>query len=129
VGFVSATAAIVSLVLFLVAGIWPHIERGRDSVLDTHYQFQIRTFWINIAAFIISMLVFFVGLAGSVGAILAHQNDGAGIATGVLGVIGISIVFVVVGLAFTVWTVARSVVGLKCLHEGRPIANPKTWFV
>lgn len=94
----------------------------------THYQFQIRTFWIKVAAFVVSILGLLLGLAASA-AILANNGHSAAVATGVVGVVGFSIVFVVVGLALTVWTVVRSVAGLKCLQKGRPIANPTTWFI
>ena len=67
-----------------------------NSVMKTHYTFQIRTFWIG--------LIYLV-----VGALLLH------FAVGVL-----------ILLWWLVWSLVRSVGGLLALNRNGPIANPES---
>ena len=66
--------------------------------LKTHYQFQIRTFWIG------ALYIF-------VGSILS------------LILIGWFIL-----LFWVVWLIVRSVKGMKALDEGKSLENPKRWL-
>ncbi|WP_240454838.1 hypothetical protein, partial [Caulobacter sp. 17J65-9] len=67
--------------------------------LRTHYLFQIRTFWIATAAFVV------------------------GVATSVIGV-GVLLI-----LATVVWFVVRCAMGLNWLFKGQPYPNYQTWMV
>ena len=69
-----------------------------NETLKTHFQFQIRTFWIGL-------------LYGVIGALLC------------LLVIG----FVVL-LLVAIWLLVRCINGLMLLNEGRPIPNPRSWM-
>jgi uncharacterized membrane protein len=71
---------------------------GADPLLRSHYQFQIRTFWIGLLYVV-------------VGAVLC------------LIVIG----FAVLAWWF-IWTLVRCVKGVLALNENRPIANPTSWM-
>ena len=71
---------------------------GADPLLRSHYQFQIRTFWIGLLYLV-------------VGAVLC------------LIVIG----FAVLAWWF-IWTLVRCVKGVLALNENRPIANPTSWM-
>jgi uncharacterized membrane protein len=76
-----------------------HMQIGRsDPVSDTHFQFQIRTFWIGLLYVV-------------VGAITA-----------------VVVVGVLILLWWFVWTLIRCVKGLLALNVREPIANPKSWL-
>ncbi len=66
--------------------------------INSHYQFQIRTFWIGLL----------IGIIG-------------GITTLIL--IGWLIL-----LFLMLWLIIRCVKGLKIISEGKPIENPKSWM-
>jgi uncharacterized membrane protein len=120
--FVSATAS----VLFLVVGVWAYFERGGDSILDTHYRFQIRTFWINVAAAVVLPLFFLFAVLSSVGSFLLGENDATSL---VFNVLAGTILPMLIGLGVWIWTIVRSVVGLSRLQDGKPIHNPVTWTI
>jgi uncharacterized membrane protein len=115
-----------ALVIFLVAGIWAYLERGRDSILDTHYQFQIRTFWVNFVAGLTLPLFFVVAVVGGVGSFLMGQND---LTRLVFSVMAGTILPLLIGLGLSIWTIVRSVVGLSRLRDGKPIDNPTSWTI
>ena len=92
VGFVVA-------ITHLVAVIMAYISRGKgEAWLDSHYTYQIRTFWIGL-------------LYGLIGAVLAFV------------VIGF-----LVWLALVVWVIVRCIKGLQAANRREPIANPTTWM-
>jgi uncharacterized membrane protein len=126
VGFSSPAASITALAMFLVAGLWAYVERGRDSILDTHYRFQIRTFWINFVAGLALPLFFLVAVLGGVGSFLMGQDSPTSL---VLSVLAGTFLPMLIGLGLSIWTIVRSVVGLSRLNDGKPIDNPTTWTV
>src|SRR5215813_5085918 len=125
-GFFSPIVSIPALVMFLVAGVWAYAERGRDSVLDTHYQFQIRTFWVNFIAGLALPLFFFVMVFAGLGSLLMWDSNPIGLVFSVL--VG-TFLPMMIGLGVAIWTIIRSVAGLSRLKDGRPIDNPTTWMV
>jgi len=125
-GFFSPIVSIPALAMFLAAGVWAYSERGRDSILDTHYQFQIRTFWINFIAGLALPLFFFVAILGGVGSFLMGEGNPIGLVFGVM--VG-AILPVLIGLSLSIWTIVRSVAGLSRLQGGKPIENPTTWMI
>jgi uncharacterized membrane protein len=129
IGFVSFSSPFVSLTalaMFLVAGVWAYLERGRDCVLDTHHQFQIRTFWINFVAALALPFFFFAMVFAGVGSLLMWDSNPTALVFSVL--VG-TFLPMVIGLGLAIWTIIRSVVGLSRLKDGRPIDNPTTWMV
>jgi uncharacterized membrane protein len=114
------------LALFLVAGVWAYIERGRDSILDTHYQFQIRTFWINVVAGLALPLLFLIAVVGGVTSFLVDHNSPTSL---VLSVMAGTMLPMLIGLGLSIWTIVRSVAGLSRLQDGKPIDNPTTWMI
>jgi uncharacterized membrane protein len=84
----------------LVGVIIAHVQIGStaDPMLRSHYQWQIRTFWIGLLYFVIGVVLCFV------------------------------LVGILVLLFWFVWTVVRTVKGLLALNENRPIANPTSWM-
>lgn len=105
------TIAIVNYVLYLLTGptggisaivgvILAYIKKDTaDPGLASHFDFQIRTFWIGLVASLISILLMFV-------------------------IIGIPLF-----IALAVWWLLRSVVGLVRVLDRKPIPDPHTWLV
>lgn len=74
---------------------------NKDTVPDwlkSHYQFQIRTFWIGL-------------LYGLIGLVL------------ITVIIGFLVLLFVL-----VWYIIRCVKGMNALEEGQAIADPKSWL-
>jgi uncharacterized membrane protein len=69
-----------------------------DPLLQSHYRFQIRTFWISVLYVVVGIVLCFV------------------------------IVGIVVLLWWFIWSLVRSIKGILALNEGRPIANPASWM-
>ncbi len=69
-----------------------------DSWLQTHYRFQIRTFWIGL-------LYIFIGM------VLSHVIIG----------------YLILLFAFF-WLIIRCAKGLKQLENRQPVKNPESWF-
>jgi uncharacterized membrane protein len=71
---------------------------GADPVLQSHYQFQIRTFWIGLAYLAVGIVLSFV-------------------------VIGIPIL-----IWWFIWSLIRIVKGILLILDHKPIVNPKSWL-
>ena len=92
VGFLTGITVLVGLII-------AYLQRDKtDRVSQSHFQFQITTFWIGL-------LYFFVGL------LTLHIGIGA-----------------LILLWYVVWTVIRCVKGLFALNMGEPIRNPNSWW-
>jgi uncharacterized membrane protein len=93
--FVSYVFCMAALAGVIIA----HVQVGQaDPLLRTHYQWQIRTFWIGLLYLVIGLLLTLV-------------------------IIGIPIL-----IFWFVWTLIRSIMGVLALNENRPIANPTSWL-
>ena len=92
VGFLTGITVLVGLII-------AYLQRDKtDWVSQSHFQFQIRTFWIGL-------LYVFVGFW------ILHFAIG-----------------VLILLWWVVWTVIRCVKGLLALNMGEPIRNPNSWW-
>lgn len=84
----------------IIGVVMAYVFRGEaDETIRSHYEFQIRTFWIGLLIGVIGLILTFV-------------------------LIGILVL-----LALLVWFVVRCVIGLKYLNEGKPVPNPKSWMI
>jgi uncharacterized membrane protein len=84
----------------LIAAILAYISRkGAPDWLASHYEFQIRTFWLALLFSLIS---------------------------GLLTAVGIGVVMLV---AVGLWVIVRAVVGLSHLLKGQPYPTPKNWML
>ncbi len=93
--FVAYITGITGLIGVIIA----HVKVGdADPLLRTHYQFQIRTFWIGILYLAIGVVLTVV-------------------------VIGILVL-----LWWFIWSLVRNVKGLLALNENKPIQNPTSWM-
>ena len=83
----------------IIGVIIAHVQKGSgDAVLDSHYEFQIRTFWVGLLYLIVG-----------------------GILTLVL------VGFLVLAWWF-IWSLIRNIKGILALNENRPIADPRSWL-
>jgi uncharacterized membrane protein len=92
VGYFTGVSAVIGVIIAYVK------VDDADPVLRSHYQFQIRTFWIGL-------LYITIGFALSI------------------VLIGIPIL-----VWWFVWSLIRIVKGIIAVNEHRPIANPKSWL-
>lgn len=103
--------SIMAVVTAPIGVLIAHLRRGRgDAWLDTHLQFQIRTFWLGMTAGAMALLLWRV--------------------TGQLGVPPVyawsfGYLFFTVGIA---WMMGRCAVGVNRLTSNRPIDAPKSWL-
>ncbi len=76
-----------------------HMNRGKSEAwVETHYTWAIRTFWIGLLYALISAVTMIV----AVGFLL--------------------------GLATTVWFIARLVIGWQRVSRREPITDPESWL-
>jgi uncharacterized membrane protein len=92
VGFLTGITAVIGVII-------AYLQRDQtDEVSRSHFQFQIRTFWIGV-------VYFFVGL------LTTHIVIGA-----------------VILLWWAIWTTIRCVKGLLILNTGGAIPDPNSWW-
>ncbi|KEA61710.1 putative transmembrane protein [Marinobacterium lacunae] len=92
-------ASLVVGITGLIGLVMAYINKsGNNSIADSHYRFQIRTFWIGLLMAVIGgiTLMFVVGW------------------------------FIL--LFLTIWMIIRCVKGLKYLSEGKAHPDPASWM-
>lgn len=91
-GFITIITTVIGLIIAYVKA------STASDLWRSHFQFQIRTFWIGLLYFIagFALLYFFVGA------------------------------FII--LWWTIWTLVRIIKGAILLHDQRPIAAPASWL-
>jgi uncharacterized membrane protein len=90
--FVGGATALVGVVI-------AHIQiEDSDPLLRTHYEWQIRTFWIGLLYLAVGLLLMIV-------------------------IIGFAVL-----VFWFVWTLVRTIKGVLALNENKPIAKPKSWM-
>lgn len=106
-------ATILLGITCLVALVLCYVKRGSSTVLlEGHYRFQIRTFWIS----------FLGGVVLLVGYMLAFALMFLGIGYLLLPVVSLA------GLVLVVWFYARMIMGLVRLTRNEPIKEPTSWL-
>jgi uncharacterized membrane protein len=92
VGFLTGITVLVGLII-------AYLQRDKtDRVSQSHFQFQITTFWIGLLYFFVGLLTLHIGIG------------------------------VLILLWYVIWTVIRCVKGLLALNMGEPIRNPNSWW-
>ncbi len=82
----------------LIGVIIAHIQSGSDtSYIQSHYRFQIRTFWIGLLYLVIGSILFYVGIG------------------------------IIILLWWLIWSVVRTIKGILLLNKSQPIKKPTTW--
>jgi uncharacterized membrane protein len=99
--YVLYLASVVVGITVLVGLVMAYMNRGQahGTWAESHYTYQIRTFWI--------------GLLFSLASI-------------VLMVLGIGFLLIV---AVLIWAIVRCVKGLQWAAGGQPVPNPQSWIV
>jgi uncharacterized membrane protein len=83
----------------LVGVVLAHVQVGSGNpFLDSHYRFQIRTFWIGLLYFVVGILLTFI-------------------------LIGFAIL-----LWWFIWSLVRNIKGVVALTNNQPIQNPSSWM-
>ena len=83
----------------IVGVIMAYVNRGDGpDWMDTHYQFQIRTFWIGLLYMILGTILAFV------------------------------VVGYFIWLFWLIWLIVRCAKGLKQLDKGEAVTNPTSWM-
>ncbi|MDE3274142.1 DUF4870 family protein [Pseudoalteromonas sp. SSM20] len=99
INYVLYLASIILGITGLIAVIMAYVnKKDAPEWVQTHYQFQIRTFWIGLLYAVIG---------------------------GILTVVGIGLLIL---LFYLVWLIVRCVKGLKALDKNEPIENPTSWM-
>jgi len=93
-------ASLVIGVTGIVGLVLAYINRGKaGGIVESHYTFLIRTFWIGLLYALIAVVLIFL-------------------------VIGFLLMF-----AVAVWFIARCILGLQALQRGEAVKNPESWFL
>ncbi|MCH8142019.1 MAG: hypothetical protein IH908_10535 [Proteobacteria bacterium] len=83
----------------LIGVVMAYLAKGEaPEWLDTHYRYQIRTFWIGFLYTFVSVLLTVI----------------------LIGILGL--------LATAVWLIVRCIKGFQALDRGEPIENVATWM-
>ena len=91
-GFVAGVTPLIGVVMAYLA------KGDAPEWLDTHYRYQIRTFWIGFLYTFVSVLLTVI----------------------LIGILGL--------LATAVWLIVRCIKGFQALDRGEPIENVETWM-
>ena len=84
----------------LVGIVIAYINRGKaGGWVETHYTWQIRSFWIGLLYSFVSVLLMIVA-------------------------IGFVLIF-----AVAVWVIVRCVLGLQAANRDEPVRNPESWLI
>ena len=84
----------------LIGIVIAYINRGKaGGWVETHYTWQIRTFWIGLLYSFVSVLLMIVA-------------------------IGFVLIF-----AVAIWVIVRCVLGLQAANRDEPVKNPESWLI
>jgi uncharacterized membrane protein len=98
-------AAYITGITALIGVIIAYIKApDANPPLRSHYQFQIRTFWIGLLYLVVGTVLALVGI-------------------GFVAVIGFALL-----LWWLIWSLVRNVKGALALNENKPIQNPASWM-
>jgi uncharacterized membrane protein len=92
-------AGLLTVITALIGVVIAYVNRNdAPEWLRTHYQFQIRTFWMGCLWLLAA------------------------------GLLSLVLIGLLVWLAWAVWLIVRMVKGWKSLSAKQPIPNPTTWM-
>ena len=107
-------AAYLNGITGLIGVVIAHLqEAGAPSLLQSHYRFQLRTFWFGLVCASIGVGILLAAMVSSM--------IGAGI--GIIG--GVVAIWM---LWWFVWSLIRNVKGMLALIHNKPIENPDPWM-
>jgi uncharacterized membrane protein len=92
IGFLTGITALVGVIIAYVK------KPTASGFLQSHFQFQVRTFWIGLLYLGVGSFLLFLYIGGPI------------------------------LLWWFVWTLIRTIKGLILLNDGRPIPKPASWL-
>lgn len=93
-------ASLVLGISSIVGLVFAYLNRGKTGTwVESHYTYQIRTFWIGLLYTLISLAL-------------------------AMALVGFLLIIAVV-----IWFIVRTVIGLQKASLGQPIENPKSWLI
>jgi uncharacterized membrane protein len=99
-GYILLLASLIFMVTGVIAVVIAYIYRDEAPAwLQSHYQLQIRTFWISL-------------LVVAIGTLLLKVMIG----------------FLIM-LVWLVWFLARCIKGVRYINRRRPYPNPESWWI
>ncbi|MCC7267086.1 MAG: hypothetical protein IT546_07060 [Caulobacteraceae bacterium] len=105
---------LVNGVTIVIGIIMAYVCRDRAAPrTETHYIFQIYTFWLSIFFWLIGWVLIIVGIPLSIVLI--------GIPALILGGVIVSVV--------SLWVAVRCIVGLLYVMQGEPYPRPRNWLI
>jgi len=110
--YLAYIAGCVTLIPALIGVIIAHVKADDSNpVMRSHFQFQIRTFWIGwlYSLIGIALCIVLIGFA-----LLAWW---------LIALLAFPLLF-----WWLVWSLIRIHNGMVLLDEGKPVANPKSWL-
>ena len=99
----------------IVGVIVAYVSKGSAQPLSaSHFDFQIRTFWLSIAGGVLATVLFFMG------AIMVHASPVFAL---------FSVIGCLVMLVQTVWFIIRCIVGLVRVMQDQPSPDPRSLLI
>ena len=92
VGIVIGLTSVVGVIMAYI------YKDNAPAWMQSHYQFQIRTFWIGILYFVVGFILSFIGIG------------------------------VLILLFWAIWIIVRCVKGIQVLDRKEPHPNPTGWM-
>jgi len=93
-------ASLVIGISGIVGVVLAYLNRGKSGGwVESHYTYQIRTFWIGLLYVLISL------------------------------VLAMAIVGFILLIAVAIWFIVRVVIGLQKASTGQPVENPQSWLI
>ncbi|HEX8232666.1 MAG TPA: hypothetical protein VF559_04885 [Caulobacteraceae bacterium] len=109
----------------LVAAIIAYVRRGSASpVARSHYDNQIRIFWVGIVLSVLAIALVFAAIGTGLGAGLAGVGELFSGAVGLgVGAVLMLVAAAMLGIANVFWYIIASIIGFIRLLDGRPIGR------
>jgi uncharacterized membrane protein len=93
VGFLTGITVLIGVII-------AYLQRDEtDPICNSHFQFQITTFWIGSVYFFVGLLTIYVAIG------------------------------VLILIWWAIWTLVRCVKGLLILNKGNAIPYPNSWWL
>jgi uncharacterized membrane protein len=98
-------------------------EKTPDSWVNTHLSYHKRTFVGSAVLGIVNLIIF--GSLIFTGAIRASSVNDINATLHILGGFGL---FMLIGLLWMAWTIARCILSILKCNDQLPMPNPKSWL-
>lgn len=104
----------------VLAYVW-RVDEDTEEWEKSHYTYLIRTFWIGLVAFVVTMFMFFASFFTSIPASGSQAEPPAAFFLTFFGMF-------IVWMLLAAWFLIRSVMSLARSGNGKPMPKPRTWL-